>query len=132
VFALESQARLWSVAGHLPRKLSPAQDRIDLPSQASHIDSLHSLSASIALIADSALAADAVRVCCRFFKLVRYFSSMRFAAPALHAEARTLSPVLVIPDRRGGWCLLRCFSPSRRTFMPRKVRHHSASDVVGV
>src|SRR5260370_42383058 len=29
VFALEYAARLWSVAGHLLRKLSPAQDRID-------------------------------------------------------------------------------------------------------
>jgi voltage-gated potassium channel len=35
VFALEYAARLWSVAGHSPRKLSPSRDRSNMFSAAS-------------------------------------------------------------------------------------------------
>src|SRR5258708_34089645 len=53
VFALEYAGRLWSVAGHLPRKLSPAQDRIDYAlSGLGIIDLLAFFPASIALTPD--------------------------------------------------------------------------------
>src|SRR5439155_768399 len=52
VFALEYAARLWSVAGHSPRKLSPAQDRIEYAlSSLGIIDLLAFLPVSIALVA---------------------------------------------------------------------------------
>ena len=52
VFALEYAARLWSVVGHSPRKLSPAQDRIEYAlSSLGIIDLMAFLPASIALIA---------------------------------------------------------------------------------
>ena len=52
VFALEYAARLWSVAGHSPRKLSAAQDRIEYAlSSLGIIDLLAFLPASIALTA---------------------------------------------------------------------------------
>ena len=50
VFALEYLARLWSVVGHSPRKLSPAQDRLEYAfSSLGIIDLLAFLPASIAL-----------------------------------------------------------------------------------
>ena len=62
VFALEYAARLWSVAGHSPRKLSPLQDRIEYAfSSLGIIDLLAFLPASIALIAGEPPDADAAR-----------------------------------------------------------------------
>jgi len=95
-FALEYAARLWSVAGHLPQKLSPAQDRIDYAlSGLGIIDLLAFLPASIALIAGqrSLLMLSGVLP---FFKLVRYSPAMRSLLAALHAERRTLVGCLVI------------------------------------
>jgi voltage-gated potassium channel len=96
VFALEYAARLWSVAGHSPRKLSPSQDRIEYAlSSLGIIDLLAFLPASIALITGqrSTLALFGLLP---FFKLVRYSPAMRSLLSALHAERRTLLGCLVI------------------------------------
>jgi voltage-gated potassium channel len=96
VFALEYMARLWSVVGHSPRKLSPAQDRLEYAFSAlGIIDLLAFLPASIALFAaDHAVLA--VLGVLPFFKLVRYSPAMRSLLAALHAERRTLVGCLVI------------------------------------
>jgi voltage-gated potassium channel len=96
VFALEYVARLWSVAGHSPRKLTPLQDRLEYAvSTLGIIDLLAFLAPTIALvIADrSALAVLGV---VPFFKLVRYSPAMRSLLAALQAERRTLIGCLVI------------------------------------
>ncbi len=96
VFALEYAARLWSVVGHSPRKLSPARDRIEYAlSSLGIIDLLAFLPASIALVAgDHAILA--LLGVLPFFKLVRYSPAMRSLLAALHAERRTLAGCLVI------------------------------------
>jgi len=96
VFALEYVARLWSVVGHSPRKLSPAQDRLEyMFSSLGIIDLLAFLPASVALFAaDHAMLA--VLGVLPFFKLVRYSPAMRSLLAALHAERRTLVGCLVI------------------------------------
>jgi voltage-gated potassium channel len=96
VFALEYAARLWSVVGHSPRKLSPARDRIEYAlSSLGIIDLLAFLPAAIALIAGqrSTLVLFGMLP---FFKLVRYSPAMRSLLSALHAERRTLIGCLVI------------------------------------
>ncbi|HEY5310483.1 MAG TPA: cyclic nucleotide-gated ion channel, partial [Casimicrobiaceae bacterium] len=96
VFALEYLARLWSVVGHSPRKLSPAQDRLEYAfSTLGIIDLLAFLPASIALVAGGH-AMLAVLGVLPFFKLVRYSPAMRSLLAALHAERRTLVGCLVI------------------------------------
>ncbi len=96
VFALEYAARLWSVVGHSPRKLSPAQDRLEYAfSTLGIIDLLAFLPASIALI-DGDHALLALLGVLPFFKLVRYSPAMRSLLAALHAERRTLIGCLVI------------------------------------
>jgi voltage-gated potassium channel len=96
VFALEYAARLWSVAGHSPRQLTPLRDRIDYAvSTLGVIDLLAFLAPAIALVIGdrSALAIFGVLP---FFKLVRYSPAMRSLLAALHAERRTLIGCLVI------------------------------------
>ena len=95
-FALEYLARLWSVVGHSPRKLSPAQDRLEYAfSSLGIIDLLAFLPASIALAAaDHAVLA--LLGVLPFFKLVRYSPAMRSLLAALHAERRSLVGCLVI------------------------------------
>lgn len=96
VFALEYAARLWSVAGHTPRKLSPLQDRLEYAfSSLGIIDLMAFLPASIALIAGSRQTLMLLGVL-PFFKLVRYSSAMRSLLAVLHAERRTLFGCLVI------------------------------------
>ena len=96
VFALEYAARLWSVAGHSQRKLSPAQDRIEYAlSSLGIIDLMAFLPASIALIAGSRSTLVLLGML-PFFKLVRYSPAMRSLLSALHAERRTLIGCLVI------------------------------------
>jgi voltage-gated potassium channel len=96
LFALEYAARLWSVAGHSPRKLSPAQDRFEYAfSSLGVIDLAAFLPASIAMFrGDHALLAPLGVL--PFFKLVRYSPAMRSLLAALHAERRTLVGCLVI------------------------------------
>jgi voltage-gated potassium channel len=96
VFAIEYAARLWSVAGHSPRKMSPLRDRLDYVfSSLGIIDLLAFLPASIALMlgAHSTLMVLAVLP---FFKLVRYSPAMRSLLAAIHAERRTLIGCVVI------------------------------------
>ena len=96
VFALEYAARLWSVAGHSPRKSSPAQDRIEYAlSSLGIIDLMAFLPASIALIAGSRSTLVLLGML-PFFKLVRYSPAMRSLLSALHAERRTLIGCLAI------------------------------------
>jgi len=96
VFALEYAARLWSVAGHTPRKLSPIKDRIDYAvSTLGIIDLLAFLAPSVAL-AFGDRSALAVLGVVPFFKLVRYSPAMRSLLAALQAERRTLIGCLVI------------------------------------
>jgi voltage-gated potassium channel len=96
VFALEYAVRLWSVAGHSQRQLSPLQARLEFVfSSLGVIDLLAFLPASIALVAGahSTLLMLAVLP---FFKLVRYSPAMRSLLTAIHAERRTLIGCLVI------------------------------------
>jgi voltage-gated potassium channel len=96
VFGLEYAARLWSVAGHLPRKISPAQDRIEYAlSSLGIIDLLAFLPASIALIAGQRTTLLLLGML-PFLKLVRYSPAMRSLLAAIHAERRTLVGCLVI------------------------------------
>jgi voltage-gated potassium channel len=96
VFALEYAARLWSVAGHTPRKMSPLRDRLEyVCSSLGVIDLLAFLPASIALFAGSRQMLAILGVL-PFFKLVRYSPAMRSLFAAIHAERRTLVGCLVI------------------------------------
>jgi voltage-gated potassium channel len=96
VFALEYLARLWSVVGHSPRKLSPAQDRLEYVfSSLGLIDLLAFLPASVALFVGDRTMLVLLGVL-PFFKLVRYSPAMRSLLAALHAERRTLIGCLVI------------------------------------
>jgi voltage-gated potassium channel len=96
VFALEYLARLWSVVGHSPRSLSPAQDRLEYAfSSLGIIDLLAFLPASIALFSGDHATLALLGVL-PFFKLVRYSPAMRSLLAALHAERRTLVGCLVI------------------------------------
>jgi voltage-gated potassium channel len=95
-FALEYLARLWSVVGHSPRKLSPAQDRLEYVfSSLGIIDLLAFLPASVVLFVGDRTALVLLGVL-PFFKLVRYSPAMRSLLAALHAERRTLIGCLVI------------------------------------
>jgi len=95
-FALEYLARLWSVAGHSPRHLSPARDRLEYAlSSLGVIDLIAFLPAAIALAAGSR-AMQALCIVLPFFKLVRYSPAMRSLLAAVQAERRTLVGCLVI------------------------------------
>jgi voltage-gated potassium channel len=95
-FALEYGARLWSVAGHSPRKLTPLQDRVDYAvSTLGIIDLLAFVAPSVAL-AFGDRPALTVLGGLPFFKLVRYSPAMRSLLAAIHAERRALVGCLVI------------------------------------
>jgi voltage-gated potassium channel len=96
VFALEYLARLWSVPGHSPRKLSPWRDRFAFAVSAlGIIDLMAFLPATIALVLGTHSTLMAL-VALPFFKLVRYSPAMRSLFAAIHAERRTLVGCLVI------------------------------------
>jgi voltage-gated potassium channel len=96
VFALEYLARLWSVAGHSPRKLTPLQDRIEYAfSSLGFIDLMAFAPALAALMAGDRTTLALAGVL-PFFKLVRYSPAMRSLLAALQAERRTLVGCLVI------------------------------------
>ena len=96
VFALEYAARLWSVAGHSPRKLTPLQDRLEYAvSTLGIIDLLAFLAPTIALVIGDRSTLAVLGVV-PFFKLVRYSPAMRSLLAALQAERRTLIGCLVI------------------------------------
>ncbi|CCD84798.1 putative voltage-dependent potassium channel with a cyclic nucleotide-binding domain [Bradyrhizobium sp. ORS 285] len=96
VFAAEYAARLWSIAGHMPRRQSAWQDRVAYAFSAlGIIDLLSFVPATIALVlGDRSL--EAVSIVLPFLKLVRYSPALRSLLSAVQAERRTLVGCLVI------------------------------------
>ena len=95
-FALEYAARVWSVAGHSLRDMTPTRARLEYAfSSLGIIDLLAFLPSAIALIAGdrSALVLFGMLP---FMKLVRYSPALRSLLAALHAERRTLFGCVVI------------------------------------
>jgi voltage-gated potassium channel len=96
VFALEYLARLWTVAGHTPRKGSALSDRLGYVFSAlGLIDLMAFLPAAIVLAAGRHATLAALGVL-PFFKLVRYSPAMRSLLAAVHAERRALIGCIVI------------------------------------
>ena len=95
MFALEYAARLWSVAGHLPRELSPARTDRLCPLKPRHHRSPLVPAGVVALFAGERSLLMLFGML-PFFKLVRYSPAMRSLLAALHAERRTLFGCLVI------------------------------------
>lgn len=95
-FAVEYVARLWSVAGHMPRRQSPRQDRLAyVLSALGLIDLLSFVPAAVALaLGDRTL--EALCIVLPFLKLVRYSPALRSLLSAVQAERRTLIGCLVI------------------------------------
>lgn len=96
VFALEYAARLWTVAGHTPRKGSPLADRLGYSFSAlGIIDLMAFLPAAVVLVTGRHATLAALGVL-PFFKLIRYSPAMRSLLAAVHAERRALIGCLVI------------------------------------
>lgn len=96
LFALEYAARLWTVAGHTPRKVSPLADRLSYAFSAlGVIDLLAFLPAAVVLVAGRRSTLVALGVL-PFFKLIRYSPAMRSLLAAVHAERRALVGCIVI------------------------------------
>lgn len=96
VFALEYVARLWTVAGHTPRKGSALADRFSYAFSAlGIIDLLAFLPAAIVLASGRHATLAALGVL-PFFKLIRYSPAMRSLLAAVHAERRALIGCVVI------------------------------------
>ncbi|QPF94106.1 cyclic nucleotide-gated ion channel [Bradyrhizobium commune] len=96
VFALEYAARLWTVAGHTPRKGSALADRFSYAFSAlGIIDLMAFLPAGIALATGRHATLAALGVL-PFFKLIRYSPAMRSLLAAVHAERRALIGCVVI------------------------------------
>lgn len=96
VFALEYAARLWTVAGHIPRKGSALADRLGYAFSAlGIIDLMAFLPAANVLVAGQHATLAALGVL-PFFKLIRYSPAMRSLLAAVHAERRALIGCLVI------------------------------------
>ena len=96
VFALEYAARLWTVAGHTPRKGSALSDRLGYAFSAlGIIDLMAFLPAAIVLVMGRHATLAALGVL-PFFKLIRYSPAMRSLLAAVHAERRALIGCVVI------------------------------------
>jgi voltage-gated potassium channel len=96
VFALEYAARVWSVAGHSLRHVSPTRARLEYTvSSLGIIDLLAFLPSAIALFIGDKTALVLFGML-PFLKLVRYSPAMRSLLSALHAERRTLFGCVVI------------------------------------
>jgi voltage-gated potassium channel len=96
VFALEYAARMWTVAGHTPRKGSPLSDRLGYAFSAlGLIDLMAFLPAAIVLATGRHATLAALGVL-PFFKLIRYSPAMRSLLAAVHAERRALIGCVVI------------------------------------
>jgi voltage-gated potassium channel len=96
VFAAEYGARLWTVAGHTPRKASALADRLGYVFSAlGIIDLLAFLPAAIVLATGRRATLAALGVL-PFFKLIRYSPAMRSLLAAVHAERRSLIGCIVI------------------------------------
>ena len=96
VFGFEYVARLWSVAGHGPRKISPLRDRLAYAFSALGIIDLCAFAPAAAALAVGDRATLAMLGVLPFFKLVRYSPAMRSLLAAIHAERRTLLGCIVI------------------------------------
>jgi voltage-gated potassium channel len=95
-FALEYAARIWSVAGHSLRDMTPTRARLEYAlSSLGIIDLLSFLPAAIALIAGDRWMLVLFGML-PFLKLVRYSPALRSLLSALHAERRTLFGCVVI------------------------------------
>ena len=96
VFALEYAARLWTVAGHTPRKASPLADRLSYAFSAlGVIDLMAFLPAAVLLVSGHRKTLVVLGVL-PFFKLIRYSPAMRSLLAAVHAERRALVGCIVI------------------------------------
>lgn len=96
MFALEYAARLWTVAGHTPRRGSALADRLGYVFSAlGIIDLMAFLPAAIVLVTGRHATLAALGVL-PFFKLIRYSPAMRSLLAAVHAERRALIGCLVI------------------------------------
>jgi voltage-gated potassium channel len=96
VFAVEYGARVWTVAGHTPRKASALADRLGYVFSAlGIIDLLAFLPAAIVLATGRRATLAALGVL-PFFKLIRYSPAMRSLLAAVHAERRSLIGCIVI------------------------------------
>ncbi|MGJ4942844.1 cyclic nucleotide-gated ion channel [Bradyrhizobium sp. HKCCYLS1011] len=96
VFAFEYFARLWSVAGHTPRKASALRDRLDYAFSALGIIDLCAFLPAAIVLAVGDHATLATLCVLPFLKLVRYSPAMRSLLAAIQAERRTLVGCVVI------------------------------------
>ncbi|WP_439369184.1 cyclic nucleotide-gated ion channel [Bradyrhizobium sp. DASA03120] len=96
VFALEYAARLWTVAGHTPRKGSALSDRLGYVFSALGIIDLMAFLPAAIVLATGRHAALAGLGVLPFFKLIRYSPAMRSLLAAVHAERRALIGCIVI------------------------------------
>lgn len=95
-FALEYAARVWSVAGHSLRDMTPTRARLEYASSSlGIIDLLAFVPSAIALLAGDHHALVLFGML-PFLKLVRYSPALRSLLAALHAERRTLFGCVVI------------------------------------
>jgi voltage-gated potassium channel len=96
VFALEYAARLWTVAGHTPRKGSALSDRLGYAFSALGIIDLMAFLPAAIVLATGRHATLAALGVLPFFKLIRYSPAMRSLLAAVHAERRALIGCIVI------------------------------------
>ncbi|CCE09118.1 putative voltage-dependent potassium channel with a cyclic nucleotide-binding domain [Bradyrhizobium sp. STM 3843] len=96
VFAFEYFARLWSVAGHTPRKVSAFRDRLDYVFSALGIIDLCAFLPAAIVLAIGDHATLAMFCVLPFLKLIRYSPAMRSLLAAIQAERRTLVGCVVI------------------------------------
>jgi len=96
VFALEYAARLWTVAGHTPRKGSALADRLGYAFSALGIIDLMAFLPAAIVLATGRHATLAGLGVLPFFKLIRYSPAMRSLLAAVHAERRALIGCIVI------------------------------------
>ena len=96
VFALEYVARLWTVAGHTPRKGTALADRLGYVFSALGIIDLMAFLPAAIVLATGGHATLAGLGVLPFFKLIRYSPAMRSLLAAIHAERRALIGCIVI------------------------------------
>ncbi len=96
VFAFEYFARLWSIAGHTPRKGSASRDRLGYVFSALGIIDLCAFLPAAIVLAIGDHATLAMLCVLPFLKLVRYSPAMRSLLAAIQAERRTLVGCVVI------------------------------------
>lgn len=96
VFAFEYVARIWSIAGHTPRKGSATLDRLGYVASPLGVIDFCAFAPAAVVLATGDHAMLAMLCVLPFFKLVRYSPAMRSLLAAIQAERRTLVGCLVI------------------------------------